>query len=500
MTEPEPTQRHRLASPPAAQSAPHGPLDTASESLFLCRVRGLLHDAFAATNMGLKSLSFSALRQSNTLCNVAVFAGGNMVAMVLGLIGSFIQARYVGPEDMGAFRTFSILAGYLTFLHLGVFDGLQREIPLQLGRGNAAKAEQAASACLSWITAVSLGSGVLFLSLALRAAFHHQWMYFWGWLAYMLGIIATFYGGYLGTTFRTGQQFIALSRISILQAVAGTLVLPLLPIMGYYGACLRAAVTSAANVFFLHRWRPMKVRLRLDWPRFWEVIRVGLPLSGIGYIYTSCWLSVEGTLVLTWFGVEALGLYSVAVLIRTLVGQLVQNVSQVLSVKICECYGHSSNARAALRRSVVPIMLMALASLPLIGIGWFLMPWAVRVFIPRYIEATFLMQLFLLMMPVTLLKIPTAILWIAVRLLDCFIGVAVGFAAFVLSAFGFHWMHGGLAGVAVAFVVGQVAYLLVAWLFTLRLVSQNYGQAVHPSEEALLVPAQSCTMAAGEQG
>ncbi|MGA2246780.1 MAG: hypothetical protein ABSH48_17450, partial [Verrucomicrobiota bacterium] len=151
----------------------------------------------------------SDLLQSKIVRTTAVFASGNFVAMLLGLAGSLVQARYIGPEDMGVFRTFGIIAGYLVFLHLGVFDGLQREIPLQLGRGNKAKVEQAASACLTWILFISTACGALFLGLACRAAYHREWMPFWGWLAYTPMIVGTFYAGYLGTTFRSGQQFIA---------------------------------------------------------------------------------------------------------------------------------------------------------------------------------------------------------------------------------------------------------------------------------------------------
>jgi len=417
------------------------------------------------------AFSLWTIRHTKTIRTIAVFASGNMLAMLLGLIGSLVQARYVGPSDLGVFRTFSIVAGYLSFLEIGVFSGLQREIPLQIGRGNHAKAEQAASACLVWIIFASLISGSIFLGLAIRAALYGEWMQFWGWLAFAPGIVASLYGGYLSTTFRTGQQFIVLSKTKVLQTVAGTLILPLFPIMGYYGACLRTAVTATTNIIFLHRWRPLRVPPRRDWLGFWKVIRIGLPLSGIGYFYTSLWISVEGTLVLSWFGTKSLGLYSIAVLVRSIAGQLVQSVSQVVNVKICGLYGSSNSAKGALHRIVAPVVLMALISLPLIAVGWFIIPWAVRVLIPRYVESTFLMQIFLVMMPVAILKIPTSVLWVAVKLTDCFASVVMGFAAFVVMAYCSYRTGFGLPGVAVSFVVGQIIYLLAAWIFTLRLIS-----------------------------
>jgi O-antigen/teichoic acid export membrane protein len=168
----------------------------------------------------------------------------------------------------------------------------------------------------------------------------------------------------------------------------------------------------------------------------------------------------------------------------------------VLSVKICEHYGRSNSAKDALRRIIKPVVLMTLASFPLIAIGWLLMPRAVNVLIPRYVEATFLMQIFLVMIPVTMLKIPTAVLWVAAKLVDCFVSVAVGFAAFVLSAYCFYWMSFGMVGVAVAFLIGQVVYLLVSWVYTLRLLHQERGNLTRLDESMLSVPAMDRGVAA----
>ncbi len=445
------------------------------------------------------TLWLSNLFRSKTVRTITVFGMGNMVAMLLGLIGTIVQARYISPSDLGVFRTFGVVAGYLAFLQLGVFDGLQREIPLQMGRGNQTAAEQAAAACLAWIMVVSAGCVALFLGWAIHFAWSSQWMQFWGCLSYTPSILVTLYGGYLGMTFRTGKQFVTLSKTSVIQALAGMLVLPLLPVMGYYGACLRSSVISLTNLFLLHRWRPLKVHPRQDWPVFWRVIRVGLPLSGIGYVYTSLWISVEGTLVLTWFGTQALGLYAVSVFIRTVVGQLVLNVSQVLNVKICEHYGRSNSAGGALRRIVMPVVLMSLGSLPLIAVGWLLLPWVVRGLIPRYVEATVLMQIFLLMMPLALLKIPTGILWVAVRLVSCLTSVLIGFAVFVTMAYCSYRMGFGLPGVAVAFIVGQMAYLLAAWFFTLRVLVQERRNVVKADEPRLGTPTGDAGASAVEQ-
>lgn len=401
---------------------------------------------------------------------MAIFASGNSAAMLLGVVGSIIQARYVEPEDMGVFRTFGIVAGYLTFLHLGVFDGLQREIPIQLGRENRAEAERAAAACLTWILSVTLICVLIFALLAIKSLWYQDVRQFWGWLAYIPVIIGILYGGYLSTTIRTGQQFVALSKISIVQALAGTIVLPLFPIMGYYAACLRTAASSATNIFFLHKWRAMKIRPTLDWVCFKEIVKMGLPLSGAGYISTALWMSVEGTLVLHWFGLKILGLYAVAVFVRTVIDQLALSVNQVLNVKIYEQYGKTGRVNDCIRLIYMPMGFVVMALIPVVCAAWITLPWIIELLIPKYIEALPMMRLVVVAMPIMFLRVPVTILWAVGRRIHCFISVLIGFASFISLAYLFRAQDMGVLSILLASVFGQALNIIVAYIIIARYV------------------------------
>jgi hypothetical protein len=49
--------------------------------------------------------SLSAICGSKTVRTIAAFASGNTVAMLLGMAGSLVQARYVSPEEMVGYVT-----------------------------------------------------------------------------------------------------------------------------------------------------------------------------------------------------------------------------------------------------------------------------------------------------------------------------------------------------------------------------------------------------------
>ncbi|MCE5266742.1 MAG: hypothetical protein LLG00_02515 [Planctomycetaceae bacterium] len=406
-----------------------------------------------------------AAMASRTLRTISVFAGGNLVATALGVIGSVIQARYIGPEEMGVFRTFSIVVGYLSFLHLGTVDGLQRQLPYLMGRGNRDAAERVASASLAWTLLVSVVGAVAFLGLALWEALHGRWMNACGWVAYMPAVFAGLYGVGLGTAYRTGGDFARLSTINMAQAVLGTLLLPLLPPLRYFGLCLRIFLVSSFSTVLLHRSCPFGIRRGFGLKDLWGVLRVGFPLSVVGYVATSFWWSLESSIVLRYFGIEALGLFAVVVLFRQTVCQLVLNVNQVYMPRIAAQYGCSGRITECFRLSVKPMAMSALATLPLMAIGWMLVPTAVRLATPKYADAITAMQWTLPMMLVLVLRLPVYSLQASGQYVEHGISVACGIGSFAAAAVVAVRCGGGLVGIVVASTVGHVAQNVASYVF-----------------------------------
>ncbi|MEN6459654.1 MAG: hypothetical protein ABFC63_12075 [Thermoguttaceae bacterium] len=402
---------------------------------------------------------------SRTLRTVSIFAGGNLIATALAIVGSVVQARYVGPEEMGVFRTFSIVVGYLSFLHLGTVDGLQRQLPCLLGSGRRDAAERAASASLAWTLLVSALGGIAFLGLALVDALHGRWMHACGWIAHTPVLFAALYGVGLGTTYRTGGDFARLSTINMAQAVVGTLLLPLVPPLRYVGLCLRLFLVSLFGAALLQRSCPFPIRRGFGVKDLWGVVRVGLPLSVVGYLATSFWWSLESSLVFRHLGVEALGLFTVVVLFRQTACQLLLNVNQVYMPRIAEQFGRSGRITDCVRLSVKPTLLAALATLPLMAIGWALAPAAIRLAMPKYADAIAAVQWTLPMMLVFVLRLPLYSLQASGRYVDHGVSVVCGIVCFVAAAIiAFQW-DGGLVGIVLASTAGHVAQNAVSYVF-----------------------------------
>ena len=371
---------------------------------------------------------------SKTLRVVSIFVGGNLVATALGVIGATLQVRYVGPAEMGMFRTFTIVVGYLSFLHLGTIDGLQRQLPCLIGSGRRDRAETAAGAGLAWNMLASATCALVLLGLAIADGINGRWKYCCGWIAHIPLLVSGLYGLSLGTTYRAGGDFARLSMADVAQSVLGLALLPFVAAWQYYGVCIRAFFSFILKTALLHRLRPMRVPYRLRFGDLWGLLRIGLPLSLIGYIATSFWWSLEGSIVLRWFGVEALGLFSVVVLFRQTVCQLVLNVNQIYMPRIAEQFGRSGQIGDCLRLSVKPTVLTALAALAMMAAGWALIPPAVRIAIPKYAGAVSAMQWTLPMMLVLVLRLPLYVLQAAGLYAEHGTSVACGILSFCGAA------------------------------------------------------------------
>ena len=82
--------------------------------------------------------------------------GANMFGSIVGVLGSFVQGRFISADELGFFKQFSIITGYLFFLHFGVFHAVERLYPLYMSRGEDEKAKRVVEVANAWILLVCL--------------------------------------------------------------------------------------------------------------------------------------------------------------------------------------------------------------------------------------------------------------------------------------------------------------------------------------------------------
>ena len=340
------------------------------------------------------------------LRSVAALAGGNILSSVLGVLGGLLVARYLGPEETGFFRLFTIPMMYLTFLHLGSFDGLNRQIPYLMGKDLPDQVDRVASAAGAWNVLVAVLVSAGFLILASGSLVKSDIPSVFGWVTQVFICWGAFYGGYLGATYRTLSHFVNVAKIQLFQSVAAFLSVFSIPFLAFYGLCLRAAIPSFLGVCFFHQYRPLRVKLKLDAEALKNVIKIGMPLCFWGTLDSSLWVALENTLLLQLGGVKELGLFSVAVVLREGLSVLPRAVNQVVAPRVIEMYAREKSLRLASKKCMLFSLVIVsgmLILVPLISMG---LNYFVPILIPKYVEGIAIMKVALWFVVVEAASLP----------------------------------------------------------------------------------------------
>ena len=105
--------------------------------------------------------------KSSSFRTLGIFAGGNLLVAVLGGIGGLIQARWIGPEVLGEFAKYGILTVYFNIGLIFVNEGLSRQFPYLLGKGDRDAALKVAATAKWWYLLSCLVFSLVFAVLSL---------------------------------------------------------------------------------------------------------------------------------------------------------------------------------------------------------------------------------------------------------------------------------------------------------------------------------------------
>ena len=411
--------------------------------------------------------------QRHIVRSIGSLASGNLAGALLGAVGGIIVARFIAPEVNGQFRLFTIPLMYMTFFHFGTFDGLSRHIPFYIGRNQPEHVEKLASAAGAWNLGVTSIVASGFLLCALWGLLHGNHVAAAGWFSQTLVCAGVFYGGYLGSTYRTLHNFVVLARIQFIQAsIAFCLVLTVV-FWGFYGLCLRSAVPIIFGVWLLHRARPLRMRLCFDLVAFKEVIKMGMPLCFWGTLYTSLWMAAEYSLMLHYGGLKGVGLLSVALVMRESLMILPQSVHQVFMPRVVESYARRGGVANAANRTFLAAGVLSFLMLILIFVISWLLNYFVPFFIPKYIDGLSLMKICLGFAVIEAASLPlnglvaTGRSWLYGR------GILAGLLTFPLAVCFFNPVVGGMMAVAMGSLLGRLVRTIVGYYDLIMLMRQE---------------------------
>jgi len=317
---------------------------------------------------------------------VTLMGGSSYVAMLASVARSILLMRLLGPRGRGIQRYAGILKGYLSNSSIAWRHGVSKDLPLAIGARDdrrATEVEDAGFAAVTVVTAVFALGLLLYallwsphdpetrIALAITAGVllaeelvSLYWCVLRSW--------SNFGPLVVGELVRTASQFALMVGGAALLGVTGVM-------LGWLGAALVVLV-------YLHGVSRILIRPSLNRTHIIRLFLVGLPIAAISFSDVLL-RTVDGIILVHFYGQEQLGLYSMAMQMATYLFAIPQAAGFVIWPKVLEAYG-GEEVRRQRRRTVLLPTIAAAAMLPVVGgMAWLLLPAATALVVPDFLPA-----------------------------------------------------------------------------------------------------------------
>jgi O-antigen/teichoic acid export membrane protein len=398
-----------------------------------------------------------------------LFAASTLLFQGSRLIVSLVAAAWVGPERFGIWNILNLLLLYGAIVTLGVPNGMNREVPVQRGRGDEDAAQRIADQSF-WFTLVSsLIGGVAIVGAALGgfAPQGDSTALAWAAALFVLWQIYQYLQMRLKSRGHFGQMSVQQLIVAVLFPV---LVLPATYWWGIGGFVAgQVFVVLAVCAYLIGRDRPAWPGWQ--WPLLSNLIRIGGPIMLAGLLY-SLLTTVDRWVIVNRLGVEALGHYSLAILCVGALSLFPAVIAQQIYPRMAFRFGATNERNALVPLVQKQIMLTVAITAPFLLGAALVLPWVVARWMPEYLPGVQPAQILLFgLIAVAFAGGPSNFLntvglqrlYLAVQAVTVIVGVLLSIGLILLGL--------GLNGVALGMSGAYVFYaslLLTVFMITSR--------------------------------
>jgi O-antigen/teichoic acid export membrane protein len=312
------------------------------------------------------------------------FASSQLLSHLLRLVAGLLIVRSLNPDAYGLYNGTGAFLGYILLGHGGIINGMNRELPFQLGKGNRKYAENMASSV--WVLSIGL-SGVValvFACLGLAALYRAEWLMASVYFSYVVsGGLHLLNKQFLPALYRTGSEFDALGRQNIALGFLNLATVVFVWTGGTFGLVLRGVFLSIAEAWLLFKNKPFHLRFRYKLRHFTHLFHTGWPIFVVGSV-NLVWTTLMSSVLYTHGGALAFGLYAVSSIVEGSMGIIPAAMSQMIYPRMAMMLGAGNSVRNILKSSLRPVIFQFFVLLALGIVGALLLPVVIPWLLPRY--------------------------------------------------------------------------------------------------------------------
>lgn len=314
------------------------------------------------------------------------FASSQVISNFMRLIAGFLVVSMVDPEQYGRFTGVGIYIGYFALGHVGVINGLGREFPYQLGRGNDEYGRRLSSSAFAVTFLIGSISGLFFLLYSIYHFFAGNNLMGFTFLSYVvISGLNLFNTQFLPTLYRTNADFDKLARLNLILGMVNLISVILVYFFGYYGLLARGISYAFIQFYLLFRHKPYPLSLKVIKEDVIHLFKTGLPIFMVGQV-NPLWGTVLNNIIFSLGGATYFGLYALANIIQSSMAIVPQSFGQVIYPRMSIMYGRGDAPGLIIKRNLKPLVFQFFVMLSVAIIGVIVLPIIIPVLLPRYVE------------------------------------------------------------------------------------------------------------------
>lgn len=326
----------------------------------------------------------------------AIYTFANVFQSGASMLMGVVAAACIDPSTFGIYQSFLLIPTYAAFLQLGVFNGLNRNLAFYKSKGDIERMQRCIDTSHSAAILVSIIGLVIGISLFIYYILHgYGNVYLWSSVSVLVILALQPITTHYENSFRSGQEFGRLGNIKNIQSVVFC-IFSLLPyILGVFGKIIADIVFRIIAYILLIFKRPYPHKSRGDILSLKDLLSAGFPLLVGGYIW-QIFLVSDRTYIASHLSSEEMGLYTIAGYVISLFMVLPTALNTLLYPKAASRYGATGDKKQLLPFWKKSIILFTAVIVPLSIVLYFILPYCIELFLPRYVGGIKVAQISLL--------------------------------------------------------------------------------------------------------
>jgi O-antigen/teichoic acid export membrane protein len=314
------------------------------------------------------------------------FASAQIISNFLRLLSGFLIIRLLDPSEYGLYSGVGVYMGYILLGHGGILNGLNRELPYELGRNNDEYAREMASSAYVLSLLISVLVAFIFLVFAVGHLMAGNNLTGFIYMSYVLVAgLQLLNRQYLPILYRTNKDFNSLSRQNILKGIGNLLTVLLVWFLGIYGLIIRGALLALYEFTLLYKNKPYTLTLKYDFIHFKKLFKTGLPIFMVGQV-NQLWATIMNNIIFSFGGALYFGLYALSTIVQGALGIIPSAFSQVIYPRMSIMLGKGKSVTQILKANVKPLIFQFGVTLVVSIVGALILPVIIPLALPKYID------------------------------------------------------------------------------------------------------------------